>query len=188
MKLAKLLAIALVAAAPSVFAQSYNIDPSHTFPSFETDHMGISVWRGKFNKTSGTVTLDKAAKTGTLDITIDASSIDTGFAKLNEHLQSPDFFNVAKFPTATYKSTSFKFDGDKPVAVQGNLTLLGVTKPVELTINKFKCIIHPMLKREVCGADVSASFKRTDFGMNTYSPPFDPVIKLAIQVEAVLAN
>jgi polyisoprenoid-binding protein YceI len=188
MKLSTVLAIALVAAAPQVFAQSYNIDPSHTFPSFETDHMGISVWRGKFNKTSGTVTLDKAGKKGTLDITIDASSVDVGFPKLNEHLQGPDFFNVAKFPTATYKSTSFTFDGDKPVAVQGNLTLLGVTKPVELTINKFKCIIHPMMKREVCGADVSASFKRTDFGMNTYSPPFDPVIKLAIQVEAVIAN
>ena len=97
MKLSKLLAIALVAAAPQVFAQSYNIDPSHTFPSFETDHMGISVWRGKFTKTSGTVTLDKAAKKGTLDITIDTSSIDLGFPKLNEHLQSPDFFNVAKF-------------------------------------------------------------------------------------------
>ncbi len=188
MKLSTLLAVVLVAAAPQVFAQTYNIEPGHTYPSFETDHFGISTWRGKFNKTSGTVTLDKVAKTGSLDITIDTTSVDVGHAKLNEHLNSPDFFNTAKFPTATYKATNFKFDGDKPVAVMGELTLLGVTKPVTLTINKFKCIMHPMLHREVCGADVSASFKRTDFGMNTYSPPFDPEIKLAIQVEAVKAD
>jgi polyisoprenoid-binding protein YceI len=188
MNISKLFALALVAIAPSVFAQTYNIDPSHTFPSFETDHMGISVWRGKFDKTSGTVTIDKVAKTGSLNIVIDTSSVDVGFPKLNEHLRSEDFFNVAKFPTATYTATNFKFDGDKPVAVMGNLTLLGVTKPVTLTIDKFKCIIHPMLKREVCGANATAEFKRTDFGMSTYSPPFDPVIKLAIQVEGQLAQ
>ncbi|MET3106092.1 polyisoprenoid-binding protein YceI [Oxalobacteraceae bacterium GrIS 2.11] len=188
MNISKLFALALVAIAPSVFAQTYNIDPSHTYPSFETDHMGISVWRGKFTKTSGTVTLDKAKKTGSLNIVIDMSSIDIGFDKLNDHLKSEDFFNIAKFPTATYKASNFKFDGDKPVAVMGDLTLLGVTKPVTLTIDKFKCIIHPMRKVEVCGADAHAEFKRTDFGMNTYSPPFDPVIKLAIQVEGVIAN
>lgn len=191
MKLSRLLAVAavaLAAAAPQAFAQTYTIDPSHTYPSFETDHFGISIWRGKFNKTTGTVTLDKVAKKGSLDITIDTTSIDVGNVKLNEHLVGPDFFNTAKFPTATYKATNFKFDGDKPVAVMGELTLMGVTKPVTLTINKFKCIIHPMLKKEVCGADVSASFKRTDFGLSTYSPPFDPEIKLAIQVEAGIAN
>jgi polyisoprenoid-binding protein YceI len=187
MNISKLLALALVAIAPSVFAQTYNIDPNHTYPSFETDHMGISVWRGKFDKTSGTVTLDKVAKTGSLNIVIDINSIDLGHAKLNEHVKSEDFLNVAQFPTATYTASNFKFDGDKPVAVMGNLTLHGVTKPVTLNIDKFKCIIHPMLKREVCGANATAEFKRTDFGMDTYSPPFDPVIKLAIQVEGVLA-
>ncbi len=188
MKLSQLIGLTLIALAPQAFAQTYNIDPNHTYPSFEADHFGISTWRGKFTKTSGVVTLNKADKTGTLDITIDTSSIDFGHAKMNEHAKSPDFFNVAKFPTATYKATNFKFDGDKPVAVMGELTLLGVTKPVMLNINKFKCIIHPMLKREVCGADVSAEFKRTDFGLSTYSPPFSPEVKLNIQVEAVLAD
>jgi len=190
MKLSHLAAIALVTLAPAAFAQpqTYNIEPNHTYPSFETDHMGISVWRGKFDKSSGTVTLDRAAKTGSLDITIDTKSIDFGHAKMNEHAKSADFFNVEKFPTATYKASNFKFDGEKPVAVMGELTLLGVTKPVTLTINKFKCIMHPMLKREVCGADATAEFKRTDFGLSTYSPPFQPEVTLRIQVEAVLAD
>jgi polyisoprenoid-binding protein YceI len=188
MKLSKLIALTLVVAAPQAYAQTYTIDPSHTFPSIETDHMGISVWRGKFNKTSGTVTLDKTAKTGSLNVVIDTNSVDFGFPKLNDHVKNKDFLDTKKFPTATYKSESIKFDGDVPVAVMGELTLMGVTKPVTLTINKFKCIIHPMLKREVCGADASGEFKRTDFGMTKYSPPFDPVIKLAIQVEAVKAE
>lgn len=179
----------LAASATSAFAQTYTIDPSHTYPSFEADHMGISVWRGKFDKTSGNVVLDRAAKTGSLDIVIDATSIDFGHAKMNEHAKSKDLFNVERFPTATYKSKSIKFDGDKPVSVDGELTLLGVTKPVTLTINKFKCIQHPMLKREVCGADVSADFKRSDFGL-TYGMNygFSPDVKLAIQVEAVKAD
>ena len=169
-------------------AQTYNIDPNHTYPSFEADHMGISVWRGKFTKTSGKVTLDRAAKTGTMDITIDANTIDFGHAKMNEHARKKDLFNAEKFPTITYKGTAIKFDGDKPVSVDGQLTLLGVTKPVALTISKFKCIEHPMLKREVCGADAAAEFKRSDFGMNFGIPPFSPDVKLAIQVEAIKAD
>ncbi len=178
----------LAASATSAFAQTYTIDPSHTYPSFEADHMGISFWRGKFDKTSGTVVLDRAAKTGTLDIAIDASSIDFGHEKMNEHARNKDLFNVEKYPTITYKSKSIKFEGDTPVAVDGELTLLGVTKSVPLKINKFKCIQHPMLKREVCGADASAEFKRSDFGMNYALPRFSPEVKLAIQVEAVKAD
>ncbi|MFZ6649023.1 YceI family protein [Undibacterium sp. TJN25] len=188
MKLSHFLAAALALSASTAFAQTYTIDPNHTYPSFEADHMGISVWRGKFDKTSGTITLDKAKKTGTVDITIDTNSLDFGHAKLNEHGKSKDMFNVEQFPTATYKGTSIKFDGDTPVAVEGNLTLLGVTKPVTLTINKFKCIQHPMLKREVCGADASAQFKRTDFGLSYATPFFAPEVKLAIQVEALKAD
>lgn len=188
MKLSKLIALSLIASSSSVFAATYNIDPSHTFPSFETDHMGISVWRGRFNKTSGTVTYDKAAKTGSLDIVIDTASVDFGHAKLNKHVRDSDFLDAVKYPTATYKANSFKFDGDKPVAVMGELTLMGVTKPVTLNIKKFKCIMHPMLKREVCGADATGEFNRADFGMTKYVPQFDPVIKLAIQVEAIKAD
>lgn len=186
----KHLVVALLAAgATSAFAaDTYNIDPSHTYPSFEADHMGLSVWRGKFNKTEGTVTLDRAAKTGELKISIDAASIDFGFDKMNSHAKGADMFNVEKFPNVTYKSTGFKFDGGKLVAVDGELTMLGVTKPVQLTVNKFKCIMHPRLKREACGADATAEFKRTDFGLNYATPAFAPEVKLAIQVEAIKAD
>ena len=166
-------------------ADTYVIEPNHTYPSFEADHMGISVWRGKFKKTSGTITLDRAAKTGTLDITVDTTTLDFGHEKMNAHAMGADMFDVAKFPTATYKAKSISFTGDVPSSVDGELTLHGVTKPVTLTINKFKCIDHPMLKREVCGADVSGTFKRSDFGINYGLPRFSPEVKLAIQVEAV---
>jgi polyisoprenoid-binding protein YceI len=164
---------------------TYKIDPDHTYPSFEADHMGISVLRGKFTKTSGTVVLDRAAKTGSLDITIDAGSLDFGHDKLNTHAKSADMFDVAKYPTATYKGKSIKFSGDTPVSVDGELTLHGVTKPVTLAINKFKCITHPMLKKEVCGADASAEFKRSDFGITFGTPFMSPDVKLAIEVEAI---
>lgn len=181
----------LAAASSSAFAESatYNIDPNHTYPSFEADHFGTSFWRGKFNKSSGTVVLDRAAHTGSVNITVDTSSVDFGLEKMNEHARGKDLFNVAKYPTATFKSTAVKFDGDKPVTVEGEFTLLGVTKPLTLTLNTFKCIQHPMLKREVCGADASAQFNRDDYGM-TYgmSMGFSPVVKLAIQVEAIKAN
>lgn len=183
-----LLLALLAATSVSAFAQTYNIEPNHTYPSFEADHMGISVWRGKFEKTSGKVVLDRAAKTGSMDIQIETSSLDFGHAKMNEHAKGPDMFNAEKFPTVTYKGKSMKFEGDHPVSVDGELTMLGVTKPVTLKINKFKCIEHPMLKREVCGADATAEFKRTDFGLNYGTPRFAPEVKLAIQVEAVKAD
>lgn len=185
----KHLSIALLAAAAatSAFAaDTYAVDPSHTYPSFETDHFGgLSVWRGKFTHTDGTVTLDRAAKTGTVDLNIDPASIDLGNPKLDEHVKSPDMFDVAKFPTATYKG-KIVFKGDTPAAVNGELTLHGVTKPVNLTIDKFKCIMNPMLKREVCGADAIGSFKRSDFGVN-YGQQFgfNMDVKLAIQVEGI---
>ena len=147
----KHLIVALLAAfSASAFAavDTYHIEPNHTYPSFEADHMGISVLRGKFTKTSGTIVLDRAAKTGALDITIDATSLDFGHEKLNTHAKTADMFDVAKFPTATYKSKTINFKGDKPVSVDGELTLHGVTRPVKLTINQFKCIQHPMFKRE----------------------------------------
>lgn len=187
MKIKHLIAAAAALAASTAFAApvTYDIEPSHTYPSFEADHMGLSLWRGKFNKSSGTVTLDRAAKTGSLDITVDINSIDFGHEKMNEHAKQPDIFDAAQFPTATYKSKSFKFTGDVPTAVEGELTLHGVTRPLTLQINKFKCIMHPMLKKEVCGADVVGNFKRSDFGIDFGLPNFSPEVKLAIQVEAV---
>jgi polyisoprenoid-binding protein YceI len=188
-QLSKHLSIALLAAAfaSSAFAaDTYKVDPNHTYPSFEADHFGgLSTWRGKFDKSEGTIVVDRAAKTGNVDITIDATSLDFGHAKMNDHAKGPDMFDVAKFPTATYKG-KLVFKGDTPATVDGELTLHGVTKPVTLTINKFKCIINPMLKREVCGADASATFNRSDFGV-AYGTQmgFNPEVKLAIQVEAI---
>ncbi|MBR7799600.1 YceI family protein [Undibacterium fentianense] len=189
MKLNQLIAIGLFAVAAPSFAQTYKIDPSHTYPSFEADHKGISFWRGKFTKTEGTITLDRAAKTGTMSITIDANSIDFGHQKMNDHAKNKDMFNAPQFPTITYVGKSMKFDGDRLVSVDGELTLLGVTKPVALTVNKFKCIQDAMTKAEICGADASAEFKRSDFGMNfALNWGFSPDVKLSIQVEAVKSN
>jgi polyisoprenoid-binding protein YceI len=190
MKSKHLIAVVLAVTAASAFASvdTYSIEPNHTYPSFEADHMGMSILRGKFTKTSGTIVLDRAAKTGSLDITIDANSLDFGHEKLNAHAKTADMFDVAKFPTAHYKSKSITFKGDTPVAVEGELTLHGVTKPVTLAINKFKCIMHPMLKREVCGADASAEFNRADFGISFGVPKFAPEVKLAIEVEAIKQN
>ena len=165
---------------------TYKMDSSHTYPSFEADHFGgLSVWRGKFDKSQGAVTLDRAAKTGTVNVTTDIASVSTGNTKLDEHLQSAEFFNAAKYPEATYTGT-IKFDGDKPAEIVGNLTLHGVTKPLTLKIDSFKCIQHPMLKREVCGVDAAGEFDRADFGVdygNSYG--FKTATKLEISAEGI---
>jgi polyisoprenoid-binding protein YceI len=151
--------------------------------------MGLSVWRGKFTKSSGKIVLDRQAKTGgSVEISIDASTVDFGHTKMNEKARSDEIFNVAKFPTITYKSTALKYEGDKLVAVEGEMTMLGITKPLSLTLTHFKCLIHPLYKREVCGADAHGRFDRSDFGMNIGLPRFSPEIKLAIQVEGVKAD
>ena len=186
---ALLATLALVIGTPAVHAQTYNIDPGHTYPSFEADHLGLSFWRGKFTKTTGKVVLDRGSSTGgSIEITIDASSIDFGHAKMNENARGKDMFNVEQFPTVTYKSRALKFEGEKLVAVEGDMTLLGVTKPMPLKVTHFKCMMHPMLKREVCGVDASARFDRSDYGLSYGVPRFSPEVKLQIQAEAVRAD
>ncbi|MEO8063846.1 MAG: YceI family protein [Pseudomonadota bacterium] len=168
----------------------YNVDSGHTFPSFEADHFGgMSVWRGKFNSTTGTVVVDKEAKTGTVDIKIDAASVDTGNDKLNDHLRTAEFFDVATIPAATYQGKLGKFKDGAPTEVQGELTLHGVTKPVTLTIRSFKCMSHPMKKKEFCGADATATINREDFGMGWGKAfGFRMDVKLSIQIEANIAE
>ena len=178
-----LLMIAAVASAPALAAEHYTMDPKHTHPTFEAGHMGISMWRGLFENTSGSVSLDRAAKTGSVDVQVDMASIDFGNDKLDEHVRSADFFNVEKYPTGTYKGT-IKFEGETPKTVVGELTLLGVTKPLTLEIKSFKCIQHPMLKKEVCGADATAEFDRTDYGITKYADMSGSKVLLRIQVEA----
>jgi polyisoprenoid-binding protein YceI len=171
---------------------TYNVDPEHTYPSFEADHFGgMSVWRGKINENSGTVVLDREAQSGTVEITMDMSSIDLGHEKLHTHLTGadPGMLDVAKFPKATYKGKLTKFKDGAPTEVQGELTLHGVTKPVTLTIRSFKCMTHPMKKKEFCGADAVGAFSREDFGVNWGKAfGFGMDVKLAIQIEAYKAN
>jgi polyisoprenoid-binding protein YceI len=166
-------------------ADTYTIDPNHTFPSFEVTHLGWSTFRGRFDRTSGTVTLDLAKKTGSADIAVEVASISTGVDKLNEHLRTPDFFDAAKYPTITFKSNSFKFEGDKLVSLSGDLTMHGVTKPVTLTVDSIKCGTHPFMKVPACGAGAHAVIKRTDWGIGTYPPTIvGDEITLRIQIEA----
>lgn len=163
---------------------SYTIDPGHTHPSYEINHFGWSTQRGRFDHVSGTITLDRAAKTGSVEVTIDASSVSTGVGKLDEHLKSEDFFNVGKYPTITFKASRIAFNGDVPASVPGQITILGVTKPATLTITQFSCGQHPMLKKDVCGAEASTTIKRSEFGMTKYVPALGDDVKLLINVEA----
>jgi polyisoprenoid-binding protein YceI len=191
MKISLCLISSLLVAGTAVSAPvTYQVDPAHTYPSFEADHFnGLSIWRGKMDHTQGTIVLDREAKSGTVDITVDASSIDFGHPKLNEHAKSPELFDVAKYPTITYKGTIASFKGDAPSEVDGQLTMHGVTKPLKLTLNQFKCMQNPMLKKEVCGADASATLDRSAFGVDYGAKyGFKQEVKLQIQVEAIRAG
>jgi polyisoprenoid-binding protein YceI len=185
-------AFATVSATAVAAPVTYEVDHEHTHPSFEADHFGgMSVWRGKINETTGTVVLDREAKTGSVDVTMDMTTLDFGVDKLNAHAtgSDPGMFDVAKYPTATYKGKLAKFKDGAPTEVQGELTLHGVTKPVTLTIRTFKCMQHPLKKKEFCGADAAGSFSREDFGVGwgkTFGFGMD--VKLAIQVEAFKAD
>ena len=165
-------------------ADFYTIDPRHTHPSYEINHFGWSTQRGRFDNVTGTINLDRAAKTGSVDVSIDVSSVSTGVGKLDEHLRSEDFFNVAKYPTITFRATKIAFSGDTPASVPGEITILGVTRPATLTITHFGCGLHPMLKKDVCGAEASTSIKRSEFGMTKYVPALGDDVKLLINVEA----
>ena len=182
--------LALASAAALAAPVQYNIDPGHTYPSFEADHMGgLSILRGKFNATSGTISVDKEAQTGTVDIKIDMTSLDFGHDKLNAHAKNPDMFDVEKYPTATYTGKLVKFKAGAPTEVDGTLEMHGVKKPVKLTINKFMCKPHPMAKKEVCGADASGTINRDEFGVGYGKQMgFDMNVKLLISVEALKAD
>jgi polyisoprenoid-binding protein YceI len=184
------LSLALAANAALATPAVFQIDPNHTYPSFEADHMGgLSVWRGKFRSSSGTVTLDTEGHSGNVDVTVDTSSIDFGLEKLDEHAKGAEIFDVAKYPTATYKGKFVKFNNDAPTEVDGEFTLHGVTKPLNLEIRSFKCQPNPMTKKLTCGADATATFDRSDYGMDIgKSFGFNMTVKLAIQVEAIKAD
>lgn len=188
-RFAQALALALLIPAGMTMAspRTYEVDPSHTYPSFEADHMGMSLWRGKFNRTVGTVVLDREAGKGSVDVQIDLDSIDYGQDELNAWARGKEFFDTPKYPKAVYRGELRGFKDGKPTEAVGQLTMHGVTRPVTLRINSFKCQPHPMFKRDWCGADAVGTFNREEFGLTAGKDwGFDMDVALRIQVEAVL--
>ena len=180
-------ATALLATTGIARAESatYNLEPTHTYVTFEARHFGTSTNRGRFDKKEGSITLDRAAKTGKAEITIDTASISTGLALFDSHLKGENFLKSKDFPTAKFVGDKFSFDGDKVTAVTGTLTLLGKTLPVTLTATNYNCYDSPFFKREVCGGDFETTIQRTDYGMGYGMPIIPDDIKLLIQIEAI---
>jgi polyisoprenoid-binding protein YceI len=183
--IALVVALSAFSAAAIAAPETFNIDAGHTAPRFEYTHFGYSNQQHRFDKTSGKIVLDRAAHTGSVDVTIDTTSVNTGLALFNGHIQGADYFDTAKYPTITFKSSKVKFDGDKPVAVEGDLTIKGVTKPVTLTVTHFHSMPHPMLKKDAIGANASTKVKRSEFNMGKNVPYVGDEITLTIAVEAV---
>ena len=184
MKKLALLAVVLSSAA-SAAPETYVIDNTHTFPRFEYNHLGYSTQVSRFDKTSGRITLDRAAGTGSVEVTIDARSVNTGYALFNEHIQGEDYFHTGKYPAITFKSSNLKFDGGKLVAVDGDLTVKGVTRPVTLAVTSFHCMPHPMLRKDACGANATARIRRSEFNAGKSAPFVSDEVTLTIPVEAV---
>jgi polyisoprenoid-binding protein YceI len=183
--LAALTSTILSATAAFAAPETYVIDTTHSYPRFEYVHFGYSTQVHKFDKTTGTITIDRAAKTGSADVTIDVKSINTGYETFNGHLKGDGFFDAEKFPTITFKSNKFKFEGDKPVSIDGDLTIKGITKPVTLAVTSFFCAPHPLAKKDACGANATAKIKRTDFNIGKYAPNVSDDVTLSINVEAL---
>ncbi|HUL95133.1 MAG TPA: YceI family protein [Usitatibacter sp.] len=181
------LAAALLAAASGAAAdpETYTIDPNHTFPLYEVGHMGYSIQRGRFDKTQGKIVLDLIAHTGSVDVTIDTTTVDSGVGKLDERLRGENFFNVARYPEMTFRSRELVFEGDNVKRANGELTLLGVTRPVTLEMTHFKCGTNLMLSRHVCGADMITRIRRSEFGMTYLTSLVTDEVTLRVNVEAL---
>lgn len=180
--------VLLAGAGVAVRAQpvTYKLDPTHTWTTWEVRHFGTSTYRGRFDRKEGTVTIDPAAKTGRVELTIDLTSVDTGVDLLNHNLQGADFFDTQKYPTATFVGEEFRFDGDSVSQVRGQLTMKGTTRPVTLKASSFNCYQNPILKREICGGDFSATISRSDWGITHWGPfPVGDEVRLNIEVEGI---
>jgi polyisoprenoid-binding protein YceI len=176
--------LAFVSGAALAAPATYDIDPTHTQPYFEINHLGFTTQRGHFGQVSGHIVLDRKAKRLSVDVTIDVNSLDTGYDKRDAHLKSDEFFDVAKYPTITFKADHARFRGDRPVSVEGDLTMHGVTRPVTLTLTSFRCAPNPMMKKDECAADATATIKRSDYGMTAFLPALGDTVQLLIPVES----
>ncbi len=180
------IAMGILLASQAALADSttYTIDPHHCFPIFSVSHLGLSTQRGRFDDTTGTVTLNMAKHSGSVDLTIKTQSLDMGFAEWNEHVGN-GFFKNKEFPTITYHSDKLVFAGDKVVGADGTLTMLGVSKPLHVTVNNFKCTEHPMAHKPVCAGNITATIKRSDYGMMAYLPMIGDEVSIKVPVEAI---
>lgn len=177
--------VAPLAGVASAAPVTYQVDDSHTYPRFSYSHFGLSTQLSTFKKTSGTVVFDAEARTGSVDISIDMKSVNTGSAAFDEHIQAEDFLDTAKHPTATFKSTQVVFEGDKPVRIEGLLTIKGITRPVTLTVTSFLSMPHPMVKKPAIGANAYTTIKRSDFGAGKYAPYVGDELRIDIALEAI---
>lgn len=164
---------------------TYGVEPNHSYPRFSYTHLGFSTQQSRFDKTTGTVVYDKEGKAGSVDIIIDTRSVNTGSALFNQHIQGEDFLDTAKYPTVSFKSSKVVFDGDKPVSIEGDLTMKGVTKRVTLTVTRFLAAPHPIQKKDTIGADAYTIVKRTDFNMGKYAPAVSDDVRIDIAIEAL---
>jgi polyisoprenoid-binding protein YceI len=176
--------VAFLIALPAAAQDVYVGDPAHTYAYFETGHFGVSWVHGRFNKTTARVTLDRAAKKGSVDVTIDAASVDTGFEARDKQVRSENYLDVEKFPTITFKSSTLKFEGDALTGIDGDLTILGTTRPVSLKVTLFRCIQHPANKKDLCGADASLAIKRSEWGLKRGATGIGDDVKISVQIEA----
>ena len=171
---------------PALAQETYVIEPVHSQPQWVATHIGFSQQHGSFGKATGKIVLDRAAKKGSIDVSIDASSIRTHSERLDPIVKGEKFFNVEKFPTITFKSTNLTFDGDALVGAEGELTMLGISKPVALKVANFKCGEQPFNKKPMCAAQATTTIKRSEWGMTEgikFTNPGDD-IQLIIPVEA----
>ena len=182
-----LAALAALAVAAHCHAEPLHlaIDPSHTAPYYEIGHLGYSIERGTFTKVAGSIDLDVQARTGSVAVSIDVKSLNSNWPERDAVLTGPEFFDAIRYPTIVFKSTMLRFDDQgMPNAVEGQLTLHGVTKPVRLDISRFRCAEHPLLKKPWCGAEAAATVRRSDFGMNAFAGALPDEVHLVIPVEA----
>jgi polyisoprenoid-binding protein YceI len=184
-QLVSALIFTVTASAAFAAPETYVVDGSHTYPRFSYSHLGFSTQLSRFNTTTGKVVFDKAAKTGSVDIEIDAKSVDTGSTLFNQHIQGEDFLDTAKYPKAMFKSTNVVFEGDKPAKIEGNLTIKGVTKPVTLTVTSFQAMPHPMQKKDAIGANAYTTIKRSEFNTGKYAPNVGDEVRIDIAIEAI---
>ena len=180
------LALSAAIVAPAFAAPvSYGVEANHTFPRFSYTHLGFTTQQSRFDKTTGTVVYDKEGRTGSVNITIETNSVSTGSTLFNQHIQAEDFLDTAKYPTVTFKSTKVNFDGEKPVSIEGDLTMKGITKRVTLTVTRFLAAPHPIQKKDTIGADAYTIVKRTDFNMGKYAPAVSDEVRIDIAIEAL---